>query len=74
MIRMNEDLKEYLKSQKCELTLYDLCMDYIETFNIDRLLMNNEIKLSEEQNRKLTESMLDAQDLLINFVLAKFGD
>lgn len=71
---MNEELKEYLKSQKCELTLYDLCMDYIETFNIDRLLMNNEIKLSEEQNKKVTEAMLDAQDLLISFILAKFGD
>ena len=49
-------------------------MNYIEMFNMDRLLENCDIELSEEDNKKLTVSMLDAQDLLIGYVLVKFGD
>ena len=48
-------------------------MNYIEMFNMDRLLENCDIELSEEDDKKLTISMLDAQDLLVGYVLVEFG-
>lgn len=72
MINMDKELIEFIKTE--DLNLYDLAMNYIEMFNVDRLLKNCDIELSEEDNKKLTISMLDAQDLLIGYVLVKFGD
>lgn len=43
-------------------------MNYIEMFNVDRLLKNCDIELSEEDNKKLTISMLRFIDWLY------FGD
>lgn len=71
---MNEDFIEFVKSEECDLTLYDLALNYIEAFKIDGILKKHDIKLSEEEDKKLTIEMVDAQDLLIDFVLAKFGD
>lgn len=72
MINVDEELIEFIKTE--DLNLYDLAMNYIEMFNMDRLLENCDIELSEEDNKKLTISMLDAQDLLIGYILVKFGD
>lgn len=72
MINMDKELIEFIKTE--DLNLYDLAMNYIEMFNVDRLLKNCDIELSEEDNKKLTISMLDAQDLLIGYILVKFGD
>lgn len=72
MIDMDKELIEFIKTE--DLNLYDLAMNYIEMFNMDRLLENCDIELSEEDNKKLTISMLDAQDLLIGYILVKFGD
>lgn len=72
MINMDKELIEFIKTE--DLNLYDLAMNYIEMFNVDRLLKNCDIELSEEDNKKLTISMLDAQDLLIDCILVKFGD
>lgn len=72
MINVDKELIEFIKTE--DLNLYDLAMNYIEMFNMDRLLENCDIELSEEDNKKLTISMLDAQDLLIGYVLVKFGD
>lgn len=69
---MDKELIEFIKTE--DLNLYDLAMNYIEMFNVDRLLKNCDIELSEEDNKKLTISMLDAQDLLIDCILVKFGD
>lgn len=72
MINVDKELIEFIKTE--DLNLYDLAMNYIEMFNMDRLLENCDIELSEEDNKKLTVSMLDAQDLLIGYILVKFGD
>ena len=72
MINVDKELIEFIKTE--DLNLYDLAMNYIEMFNMDRLLENCDIELSEEDNKKLTISMLDAQDLLIGYILVKFGD
>lgn len=68
---MDKELIEFIKNE--DLNLYDLAMNYIEMFNMDRLLENCDIELSEEDDRKLTISMLDAQDLLVGYVLVEFG-
>ena len=68
---MDKELIEFIKNE--DLNLYDLAMNYIEMFNVDRLLENCDIELSEEDDRKLTISMLDAQDLLVAYVLVEFG-
>ena len=68
---MDKELIEFIKNE--DLNLYDLAMNYIEMFNMDRLLENCDIELSEEDDRKLTISMLDAQDLLVGYVLIEFG-
>ena len=68
---MDKELIEFIKNE--DLNLYDLAMNYIEMFNMDRLLENCDIELSEEDDRKLTISMLDAQDLLVAYVLVEFG-
>lgn len=69
---MDKELIEFIKNE--DLTLYDLAMNYIRMFNVDGLLESCGIELSEENDKKLTVSMLDAQDLLIAYVLVKFGD
>ena len=69
---MDKELIEFIKNE--DLNLYDLAMNYIEMFNMDRLLENCDIELSEEDDKKLTVSMLDAQDLLVGYVLIEFGD
>lgn len=69
---MDKELIEFIKNE--DLNLYDLAMNYIEMFNMDRLLENCDIELSEEDDKKLTISMLNAQDLLVGYVLIKFGD
>ena len=68
---MDNELIEFIKNE--DLNLYDLAMNYIEMFNMDRLLENCDIELSEEDDKKLTISMLDAQDLLVGYVLVEFG-
>lgn len=68
---MDKELIEFIKNE--DLNLYDLAMNYIEMFNMDRLLENCDIELSEEDDKKLTISMLDAQDLLVAYVLVEFG-
>lgn len=68
---MDKELIEFIKNE--DLNLYDLAMNYIEMFNVDRLLQNCDIELSEEDDKKLTVSMLDAQDLLVAYVLVEFG-
>lgn len=68
---MDKELIEFIKNE--DLNLYDLAMNYIEMFNMDRLLENCDIELSEEDDKKLTVSMLDAQDLLVGYVLVEFG-
>lgn len=68
---MDKELIEFIKNE--DLNLYDLAMNYIEMFNVDRLLQNCDIELSEEDDKKLTISMLDAQDLLVAYVLVEFG-
>lgn len=68
---MDKELIEFIKNE--DLNLYDLAMNYIEMFNMDRLLKNCDIELSEEDDKKLTISMLDAQDLLVAYVLVEFG-
>ena len=68
---MDKELIEFIKNE--DLNLYDLAMNYIEMFNMDRLLENCDIELSEEDDRKLTISMLNAQDLLVGYVLVEFG-
>lgn len=68
---MDKELIEFIKNE--DLNLYDLAMNYIEMFNVDRLLENCDIELSEEDDKKLTISMLDAQDLLVGYVLVEFG-
>lgn len=68
---MDKELIEFIKNE--DLNLYDLAMNYIEMFNMDRLLENCDIELSEEDDKKLTVSMLDAQDLLVGYVLIEFG-
>ena len=68
---MDKELIEFVKNE--DLNLYDLAMNYIEMFNMDRLLQNCDIELSEEDDKKLTISMLDAQDLLVAYVLVEFG-
>lgn len=68
---MDKELIEFIKNE--DLNLYDLAMNYIEMFNMDRLLENCDIELSEEDDKKLTISMLDAQDLLVGYVLVEFG-
>lgn len=68
---MDKELIEFIKNE--DLNLYDLAMNYIEMFNVDRLLENCDIELSEEDDKKLTISMLDAQDLLVAYVLVEFG-
>lgn len=68
---MDKELIEFIKNE--DLNLYDLAMNYIEMFNMDRLLQNCDIELSEEDDKKLTISMLDAQDLLVAYVLVEFG-
>ena len=68
---MDKELIEFIKNE--DLNLYDLAMNYIEMFNMDRLLKNCDIELSEEDDKKLTISMLDAQDLLVGYVLVEFG-
>ena len=68
---MDKELIEFIKNE--DLNLYDLAMNYIEMFNMDRLLENCDIELSEEDDKKLTISMLDAQDLLVGYVLIEFG-
>lgn len=68
---MDKELIEFIKNK--DLNLYDLAMNYIEMFNMDRLLENCDIELSEEDDKKLTISMLDAQDLLVGYVLVEFG-
>lgn len=68
---MDKELIEFIKNE--DLNLYDLAMNYIEMFNMDRLLENCDIELSEKDDRKLTISMLDAQDLLVGYVLVEFG-
>ena len=55
---MDKELIEFIKNE--DLNLYDLAMNYIEMFNM-------------EDDRKLTISMLDAQDLLVGYVLVEFG-
>lgn len=67
---MDKELIEFIKNE--DLNLYDLAMNYIEMFNMDRLLENCDIELSEEDDKKLTISMLDAQDLLVGYVLVEF--
>ena len=62
---------KFIKNE--DLNLYDLAMNYIEMFNMDRLLENCDIELSEEDDKKLTISMLNAQDLLVGYVLVEFG-
>lgn len=69
---MDKELIEFIKNE--DLNLYDLAMNYIEMFNMHRLLENCDIELSEEDDKKLTISMLDAQDLLVGYVLIEFGD
>lgn len=69
---MDKELIEFIKNE--DLNLYDLAMNYIEMFNMDRLLENCDIELSEEDDKKLTISMLNAQDLLVGYVLIEFGD
>lgn len=69
---MDRELIEFIKNE--DLNLYDLAMNYIEMFNMDRLLENCDIELSEEDDKKLTISMLNAQDLLVGYVLIEFGD
>lgn len=69
---MDKELIEFIKNE--DLNLYDLAMNYIEMFNMDRLLENCDIELSEEDDKKLTVSMLNAQDLLVGYVLIEFGD
>ena len=71
---MYKEFIEFVKSEECNLTLYDLALNYIEAFKIDGILKKHNIKLSEEEDRKLTIEMVDAQDLLIDYVFAKFGD
>lgn len=68
---MDKELIEFIKNE--DLNLYDLAMNYIEMFNMDRLLENCDIELSEEDDKKLTISMLNAQDLLVGYVLIEFG-
>lgn len=68
---MDKELIEFVRNE--DLNLYDLAMNYIEMFNVDRLLENCDIELSEEDDKKLTISMLDAQDLLVAYVLVEFG-
>lgn len=68
---MDKELIEFIKNE--DLNLYDLAMNYIEMFNMDRLLENCDIELSEEDDRKLTISMLNAQDLLVGYILVEFG-
>ena len=68
---MDKELIEFIKNE--DLNLYDLAMNYIKMFNMDRLLENCDIELSEEDDKKLTISMLDAQDLLVGYVLVEFG-
>lgn len=68
---MDKELIEFVRNE--DLNLYDLAMNYIEMFNVDRLLKNCDIELSEEDDKKLTISMLDAQDLLVAYVLVEFG-
>lgn len=68
---MDRELIEFIKNE--DLNLYDLAMNYIEMFNMDRLLENCDIELSEEDDKKLTISMLNAQDLLVGYVLIEFG-
>lgn len=68
---MDKELIEFIKNE--DLNLYDLAMNYIEMFNMDRLLENCDIELSEEDDKKLTISMLNAQDLLVGYVLVEFG-
>lgn len=68
---MDKELIEFIKNE--DLNLYDLAMNYIEMFNMDRLLENCDIELSEEDDKKQTISMLDAQDLLVGYVLVEFG-
>ena len=68
---MDKELIEFIKNE--DMNLYDLVMNYIEMFNMDRLLENCDIELSEEDDKKLTISMLDAQDLLVGYVLVEFG-
>lgn len=68
---MDKELIEFIKNE--DLNLYDLAMNYIEMFNMDRLLENCDIELSEEDDKKLTVSMLNAQDLLVGYVLVEFG-
>lgn len=68
---MDRELIEFIKTE--DLNLYDLAMNYIEMFNMDRLLENCDIELSEEDDKKLTISMLNAQDLLVGYVLIEFG-
>ena len=68
---MDKDLIEFINNE--DLNLYDLAMNYIEMFNMDRLLENCDIELSEEDDKKLTISMLNAQDLLVGYVLIEFG-
>ena len=67
---MDKDLIEFINNE--DLNLYDLAMNYIEMFNMDRLLENCDIELSEEDDKKLTISMLNAQDLLVGYVLIEF--
>ncbi len=69
---MDKELIEFIETE--DLNLYDLAMNYVEMFNVDRLLKKCDIELSEEDDKKLTISMLDAQDLLVGYVLVKFGD
>lgn len=69
---MDRELIEFIKTE--DLNLYDLAINYIEMFNMDRLLKNCDIELSEEDDKKLTISMLNAQDLLVAYVLIEFGD